>query len=239
LGHTDIIKECCIAAFYSESTLNNYLQLFELADYKDITYKAAQYVETLPESTKRVEYYYINQQLRVNNLSVEHKNVIRIFNGEFDYIYNECKKDKNILGWSSNFKGIAVPFLILILDKNINITKAGQKLIDGMKYRMGFSEKYGEDFSKIFLKWKRKLGITDEYYKKYVEWLKDEADKRVEAIVGGTHRKSYHKAAAIIVTLGEMLESNGELYARRDIIEHYKKIHSRKRAFKAEFEELN
>lgn len=38
--------------------------------------------------------------------------------------------------------------------------------------------------------------------------------------------------------LGETMESQGNVGAKINIIEHYKKIHSRKRAFKGEFEDL-
>ena len=55
----------------------------------------------------------------------------------------------------------------------------------------------------------------------------------------GGHRKSYYKAAALIAALGETMESNGKLHGRMVLIEHYKKMHSRKRAFKTEFEMLN
>lgn len=64
-------------------------------------------------------------------------------------------------------------------------------------------------------------------------------DNRTGAVVGGGYRNSYCKAAVLITTLGETLESNGMINGKMDLIEHYKKIHSRKRAFKAEFELLN
>jgi len=51
LGHADIIKECYEAAFRAESTLNHYLRLFELADYKEITERAAVYANALPENS--------------------------------------------------------------------------------------------------------------------------------------------------------------------------------------------
>lgn len=47
------------------------------------------------------------------------------------------------------------------------------------------------------------------------------------------------KAAELIATLGETLESSGMASGRAITIERYKKIHSRKRAFKAEFESFN
>lgn len=78
---------------------------------------------------------------------------------------------------------------------------------------------------------KKTRALSRYFYKK--------VDKRTEAVVGGNHRKSYYKAAALITALGETLESNGKLHGRMVTIEHYKKMHPRKRAFKAEFEQFN
>jgi hypothetical protein len=153
--------------------------------------------------------YHKNKQLRVNNLSKEHKNVIRFFNGEFDYIYEECQKDSATLGWSSQLKGIAVPLFVLLLDKNKMITKAGERLIDGIAYRLGFIEDDKKHFTDRFLKWKEKVPLTNEQYEKYIVWLKEEVDKRTEAVVGGGYRNSYYKAAVLITALGETMESNG------------------------------
>lgn len=238
LGHSDIIKECYEAAFYAESTLNHYLRLFELSDYQDIVDKAAKYVKTLPKNSMS-GLHHKNKQMMVNSLSKEHKNVIQFFNGEFDYIYEDCKNDKTTLGWSSEFKGIAIPLFILLLSKDKKITKAGQQLINGIIYRSGYIEDDTKSFSERFLSWKEKVVLTNEQYEKYIMWIKEEVDKRTEAVVGGGYRKSYYKAAELIAALGETLESNGKLNGRMVMIEHYKKVHSRKRAFKAEFEKLN
>jgi len=234
----DIVNRCYEAAFYSKSTLNNYLRLFELPDYENITKEAAKYTKTLPEDSMW-EFRNKNKQMAVNILSKSHKDIISFFNGEFDYIYNNCIKDKSMLGWSSGFKGIAVPLFILLLNKDNKITIAGEKLINEIIYRLGFAENGVESFLDKFLNWKGKINLTREQYEKYILWLKEEVDERTEAVVGGGYRKSYYKAAMLIAALGETLESDGMSNGRMVMIEHYKKAHSRKRAFKAEFELLN
>lgn len=97
----------------------------------------------------------------------------------------------------------------MLLDHNNKITKVGQLLIDGMKYRFGFVEDGTTSFTDCFLNWKEKVVLTNEQYEKYIAWLKDEVDKRTEAVVGEGHRNSYHKAATLIAALGETLESSG------------------------------
>ncbi len=238
LKKIDIVNRCYEAAFYSESTLNNYLRLFELPDYVNITKEAAEHTKTLPEDSMR-GFRNKDKQMMANTLTKDHKDVISFFNGEFDYIYNNCIKDKSTLGWSSGFKGIAVPLFILLLNKDDKITIAGKRIINEIIYRLGFAENDAESFLDKFLNWKRKINLTREQYEKYILWLKEEVDKRTEAVVGGGYRKSYYKAAILIAALGETLESDGMTNGRAVTIEYYKKAHSRKRAFKGEFELLN
>lgn len=224
-------------AFYSKSTLNNYFRLFDLPDYEIIVKKAAKYIETLPENLGK-DYNNRNKQMMENSLSKAHKDIIRFFSGEFDYIYDKCKKDNSSLGWSSGFKGIAVPVFILLLNKDEKITKVMEKLINEIIHRLGFIGEV-QNFLDIYLNWREKQVLTEEQYEKYISWLKMEVDNRTEAIVGGGYRNSYYKAAILVVSLGETLESNGMINGRKLTIEHYRKAHPRKRAFKAEIELLN
>ena len=60
----------------------------------------------------------------------------------------------------------------------------------------------------------------------------------MEGVAPGGHRKSYHKAAELIVMLGEIREENGEINGMYELVEHYKRMHSRKYAFRNEIDEL-
>lgn len=238
LNHFDVVNKCYEVAFYSKSILNNYFRLFELPDYENIAKKATKYVEKALEDYNE-NFSYKNKQMMINSLSKSHKDIIKFFSGEFDYIYDKCKKDKSTLGWSSGFKGIVVPLFILLLNKNGEVTKAGDKLINEIIHRIGFMGGDVNSFFDMLLNWKDKQVLSEEQYEKYMSWIKEEVDKRIDAVVGEGHRKSYYKAAALITALGEALESNGMIDGRTSLIEHYKKRHSRKRAFKAEFELLD
>lgn len=176
--------------------------------------------------------------MAINFISKEHKDILYFFYGEFNYIYEECKKDKTYLGWRNSIKGVIVPLFILYLDKNKNLSNVGLKLIDEIKYRLNYSDDDEKSFIDRFLIWKGKNEITSEQNEKYITWICSEVDKRTDAIVGGGFRESYFKAAELISALGETMESNGDPGAKVDLIEHYKKIHSRKRAFNTEFEVL-
>ncbi len=238
LKHFDIVNKCYEVTFYSKSILNNYFRLFELLDYENIIKKATKYVKMLPEDYNE-NFSYKNKQMMINSLSKTHKDIIKFFSGEFDYIYEMCKKDNTTLGWSTGFKGVVVPLFILLLNKTRKVTKAGDKLINGIIHRIGFMGGDVNSFFDMFLNWKDKQVLSEEQYEKYMSWINEEVDKRTDAVVGEGHRKSYYKAAILIVTLGEALESNGMIDGRTALIEHYKKRHCRKRAFKAEIELLN
>lgn len=237
LGNGETVQECYEAAFYAESTLNNYLRLLELPDYNKIMKQAAMFTDTLPEDTGASYHERKNEQLRMNTASKELKKVIHFFNQEFDEMMNACKKDKTELGWSSHFKGVIVPLFVLALNQNNQLTTAGNKQLDYIAIRLGYTDDK-KNFTERFLFWKEKVAITDEQYEKYIAWLQKEIDKRTEAVVGGGYRNSYYKPAELIAALGEALESNGALNGKTKLIEYYKKAHSRKRAFKAEFNAL-
>lgn len=237
LGHKEVVWQCYKVAFQSESTLNHYLRLFEIENYNGILDIETIKLKTIPEKAF-MEFGNINNQMKANHISLENKKLLQFFNGEFDFIYEECKKDKTYLGWSNNIKGVIVPLFILFLDQNKSFSNVGEKLIDGIKYRLNYSDDGGKSFFERFLIWKDKIKITSDQYEKYISWLKSEVDKRTDAVVGGGFRGSYYKAAMLISSLGETIESQGNAGAKINIIEHYKKIHSKKRAFKAEFEDL-
>ena len=111
-------------------------------------------------------------------------------------------------------------------------------MLSDMKYRMGFAGSEGETFSDYIRAWRMSENIPEEEKEKYIQWLKKEIDRRTEHVVGGGYRKSYFKAAKLVVLLGEILEERGEADGMRKLIEYYKKKHTRKRAFKSEIEEL-
>lgn len=105
-------------------------------------------------------------------------------------------------------------------------------------YRINYFNDDDKNLVERFFIWKDKIKITSEQYEKYITWLQSEVDKRTNAVVGRGFRGSYYKAAVLIAALGETMESYGNVGAKINIIDHYKKIYSRKRVFKSEIETL-
>ena len=105
-------------------------------------------------------------------------------------------------------------------------------------YEFGFKQKSSRTFGEYFAIWRKHFQIAEKHREKYMKWLSGEVDKRVEGVVGGGHRKSYYKAAELIVMLGALREEKGEMTGIYELVEHYKRMHSRKYAFRNEIDEL-
>lgn len=249
-GNTKIINQVIPEAFYSRSSLNNFFRLFELPEYKKITENAARYVELLPnDSCSRTESYKWSSydikiarkhnQWEENNLTPFEKTIIFFFNMEFESVIEKCEQNKGFLGWSSgDVRGVVIPLLLLMMNKNNIISKAGNALIEDIKYKLDFEENEKQNFIDCFQAWKAKISLSNEQFEYICQWLREMVQKRTDAVVGGNYRKSYHKAAKLIVAFGEMLESNRDYGAKEREIANYKKQHSRKSAFRAELDDL-
>lgn len=169
----------------------------------------------------------------------EQKMIYRFLLGNYKEILQICQKNESYLGWSFDIKGIIVPLLMLCLKKDKKEkTKAENALIKDVECKIQFKSMENESFEEYLSLWKSAVDMSVEDKQKYLDWLSIEVDKRTENVVGGGHRHSYHKAAELIVLLGAIREERGEVNAMFKLVEHYKKLHSRKRAFRAEIDEL-
>lgn len=230
-------------AFFSDPTSRHLLALFQLKNHK-ITDWALQRVRGLKidsDTWRRYSYWPApadeQKEASINN---KEKKIIYCFMlGDYPSIIEQCRKDSVYLGWTSDIKGAIVPLLLLHLKKDKETkTIAEQSVLSDMKYRMEFAGSEDETFSDYIRAWRMSENIPEEEKEKYIQWLKKEIDRRTEHVVGGGYRKSYFKAAKLIVLLGEILEERGEADGMRKLIEYYKKKYTRKRAFKSEIEEL-
>jgi len=242
-GHMDTAHGAMKAAFFSRSSLDHFLKLFELPDSKEAVKSAAEYAGALPGRRTNIRYWKYGakpKQFEENELTTCEKAVIRFFHMEFEQVCDNCEKEERVLGWSNHdsISGVATPLFLLMMNRQNTFSKAGRILIEDIKSRIDFEEKDGSEFADCFLQWKKRVHLTEDQFAAYNAWLKNMIDQRVEAVVGGLHRHSYHKAAEIIVTYGEMLESNGCPGEKERQIEYYRGLHFRKSAFKSELYQI-
>ncbi len=172
-------------------------------------------------------------KLERNTITKENYNYLKFFTGNFEDFFKECLKVKNSLGWSGSFIQYAIYLWLLYFNKSID-SKVYNNILTQTFNKLGFKDNtlfLDEDYSIVFEKWKAQFKIFDK--SKYIDWLKDIIDKRVDAIVSNGHRKSYFKAAILVVALNEVLESN-DIQNKDDFINYYYKKYSRHSAFRRE-----
>jgi hypothetical protein len=76
--------------------------------------------------------------------------------------------------------------------------------------------------------------IAEKDLEKYFQSAEKAARKRIDAIVSNKFRKSYWKAAQLILAIAETYWSNGELDEGQKLIDHFRGKYSRHSAFKSE-----
>ena len=186
-------KEGIIEGFKSSLDLKYYVEIYNLQDSK-LTFEMLEYLEAnkKEEIVNPFDYY-----------------CIQFLNGNYSQVWNECAKDLNPLGWSGYYsagslKGRMFPLFLALLTKG-KLGKVTLNLLKQMRYDLNHS-----DF--IYALTSSMKELSDEEYREYLSWCKSQIKLRVDAIVGGGKRKSYEKASALIVAMGEVLMANyGEL----------------------------
>lgn len=225
-----------MGAFFSKSSILNYIKLFDTDDYKKYSEDGIIYINTLPKIDLERNYHRNPEKLK-NTISEETKNIIRFFYMEFEEVQQIYENEQ--FGWIDGISEIIIQLFLLMLDKCSSYSKAGKRLIENIQCSRFFEiETYDKPFSDYFLIWKEKLNLSEKEYDKYILWCEKQVEKRVSDITSKNSRNIYYKAAELLVQMGEVLESNGKINGKLLTADHYKKINSRKSAFKAEIDKL-
>lgn len=234
MGDSESVYRLMKLAFSSDSTLPRYLKLFQLPAFREVATDAFEETGLLPKHLYSAERYF-SRELTTNSISEHERDVLQFFKGCFHEIFEKCRADSASLGWSTSLKGAMVPLFILALNKDEVMTEPAEMLWEETAMKLGYSFK-AEILLQDFMNWKQVMAEEIRGLEDYLDWIRDEADKRVDAVVGGGFRQSYHKAALLIINLGEMLKSRGHAGSTKELVERYRNRYKRHRAFK---EELN
>lgn len=160
---------------------------------------------------------------------------IHFLDGDYEAVWRECRKTKNALGWTGEFISEGVPMLLAFLCENDFEGRGMQAMLSDIEQYIGYKEEYDEpEFSERFLSWKKQIVISEDVKKEILIYLIETIDARVEAIVGGSHRGSYYKAARLGAALGEVEESMGKTHGKAERVSKYLAEFPRHRAFKQE-----
>lgn len=225
LGHEEVVRKCCQEAFDSHSTVKNFIRLFSLSNYETVVERAFSHAMSLQNS----ENDSLNLQWNLNRLPKFGEELFPFFAGKFESILERIGKKSQ-----PNYK---IPYIwtklfMFLLDRNENLTDAAFYEMEKILGILEFDST--EECFAAFVLWREKQSLTSEQRRRYMEWLTEQVDLVVEDIVGQGKRDSYIDAASQVVLLGEIRESNGDSGSRQETAEHYRKLHSRKWAFKEE-----
>ena len=189
----------------------------------------------------KIIYSNAKESEETNIIDKETYYLLHFFIGNFETFYNESIKHKRLLGWTNSFEKTAVYLWLLLLNETNKKTKSYLKLLSNIFSDIGYSEKENqfleEDIDEIWKKWKSNFKIDENIKNKAIKWLEGLIENRVEAIMEGNYRKSYNKAALLIVAYGEMISSQN-VETKEEYIKYYINKYSRRSAFKSELNEL-
>ena len=210
IGHTlndnQIIKAAVWEGFRSSVDLRHFVAIYQSKDGR-LYDQAIKYVEGHKNSGDYLTMCFLN--------------------GDYELVWKSLKKDKRALGWSASEKGKILPLFIALL--------AGDKPIKPCTYKMIKTyyayEKQFDEFMQVLGECLNKISEAD--YQNYQSWCQTEISGRVEAIVKGQHRGSYHKASALVVSIAEAIKSKSGESNAASFIMGYKAKYPRHSAFHA------
>ena len=256
VNDSEFMRKCWYEAFYSNSTMPNYLRLFVdqvvIKEYKGLAKKR---IEKLHISDC-YNNHYISETCKNNITDLEYR-YLCFFTGFFDKVQDWCMEQKNPLGWSGNFVSHGLDLMLLYLYADNDLRKACKKIAFRVSNRMGFNEsknlvfmkeisvfetevsvqKSEEIFWDIFCLWKANYTITVNDMESHVKWLESVIDKRIDGIVGGKFRNKYSDVALLAAALGEVKESLGVEMAKYTVLNRYLERYPRHSNFREALKE--
>lgn len=221
-------EKCIIECFKSDTNIPNLLRMINNGYFNKYENEIKKSIcITNENATFRIS------ELKRNVITKKDYNYLNFFIGNFEEVFKECSKIKTTLGWSGSYIQYCVYLWLLYFNKNTDSIVYNNILFQTFD-ELGFKENtlfLDNEYKLVFEKWKRQFEIPNR--EKYIEWLKNIIDKRVDDIVSNNHRKSYFKAAILVVALSEVLESN-KIQNKNEFINLYHNKYSRRSLFRKE-----
>lgn len=217
-----------IECFKSDTNIPNLLRMINNGYFNKYENEIKKYICITNENTT-----FRISELKRNVITKKDYNYLNFFIGNFEEVFKDCSKIKTTLGWSDSYIQYCVYLWLLYFNKNSD-SKVYNNILFQTFDELGFKENtlfLDNEYKLIFEKWKRQFEISNR--EKYIEWLKNIIDKRVDDIVSNNHRKSYFKAAILVVALSEVLESN-KIQNKNEFINLYHNKYSRRSLFRNE-----
>jgi len=242
LNDNDLKLEGYRESFYSNPSINYLLDLYVTAIECDClkTFQDRAELrlwELFKQDKEPVVYNYHHAELSRACLSENVLYRALVLGGRYVELFELCK-GKGSLGWSggNNPKPFFISLTMVLLSNNGKhsniIDKQWNNLMAGTAYNL--DNELVNKYKKIIAATSRSIKLTKEQEEFYLKWCCNEIGKRVDGIIGNKYRKSYHKAADLLVAMAETLTNRGEKQKGVDLIIKYRSKYPRHSAFKGE-----
>jgi hypothetical protein len=159
--------------------------------------------------------------------------------GDLEAAY-QLAAGEQVLGWSgsSAVQGLVVPFFLALLSGRApgalppNLAQLWQW---GLASSVGLEQDpVRKRLEQAYAEQPARASWSDDRQAAILSWCLDVARQRVDAIVGGQHRRSYDKAAVLAVACAEVLRLRGDRAAAGSLVDEIGARFPRHRAFQAE-----
>ena len=165
--------------------------------------------------------------------------------GRFEEALRLCDRE-GALGWSftNNPKGLVLPFFLKLLthgkkgSHSPNVEHLWSDAIENLVMGDFSSRNLSDQFQQIIGKVFDSIHLTPEEKEKHRKWCIREAGRRIDAIVSAKHRKSYHKAAGLLIATAEMLVVQSMISEAFDLIKKYREKYKQFSAFTRELRKI-
>ncbi len=249
LSHMDNVMRFCWEGFCSDPSERNFLRLF---GSEEMAKQYGMQGHDVLRARKKRNFGgdERNLELRQSTVGDTQRLTLSFYFGEFAKVQKASKNPSGSLGWSGNFIWYGIRLFLLYLYENPLPSQAAADIAGdiefqeekGSEYALAFeTEIQGESdknhtslFWSYFQRWKRFFPMTREERENYLSWAEKIVYDRADAIVGGQHRRHYGKAAAMLSMVAEIKESMGNLGAKQEVFQAYKKKFPRHSAFQSE-----
>jgi len=198
--------------FCTRMDIRNFLPIYALGN-PQITDTAIQQLDSRHSKPKDFVDYYM----------------IHFVNKDYDLVFDAIKTIKDSLGWSYSLKGAMFPYFMGLL---AGFNSDALIIQEMLKHGLGDA-----DAAIMYKLLRENIGqITGQQFENWHDWCAKEVGKRVDAIVSGQHRKSYFKAAYLLVGFCEVRLHVGDPLPYR-MLQTYAAKYPRHSAFRGEIKE--
>lgn len=226
-------EKCWFEAYRSLKNVENFLRLRLLSDNWTM---CAQRVRTLYTA-----YYSLKSRWNQKPYAA-----LMFFDARFDEVIDMFMNVKEGLGWSSTFMKEGIALFLMLLSNGAE----GKGIADMRKRAFNAVSLKSKDYTletniesdssdydmflNVFDKWKALISLDEDRCSEWITKIEKWVEMRVNAIMNANKRNYYDECAAFIAALAEVEKSMGKKGAKDAVMQSYKTLYPRRRAFISE-----